>query len=254
MRVIRFIDLGYINLPMLHAIEEAIAYKGIPTVMLWIASPRTVSIGYFQSVYKEVDIDACRNLNVMISRRPCGGGAAYFDEKELYYSVIAKNEDDILPTNYLAAFRKALEALIYALERFGLKATYTGKNDVIVNGKKISGNCQTNKHGCKIVHGSFLTDFDYEIASKVLKIPVQKVSDKGIVADTVRKILEERVTTIKRELGRDIDKEEAKKFLIEGFEYALNAKLIEGKLLPEERKLAEKFVEKYIDTKFIFKR
>ncbi len=254
MKILRYIDLGYTSEYFSHAVQEAIAYKGIPTVLTWIETPKTVSIGYFQSVYKEVDLEACKKYNVIIARRPSGGGAGYADERELQYAVIARNEDDILPTNYLAAFRKALEALIYALERFGLKATYTGKNDVIVNGKKISGNCQTNKHGCKIVHGSFLTDFDYEIASKVLKIPVQKVSDKGIVADTVRKILEERVTTIKRELGRDIDKEEAKKFLIEGFEYALNAKLIEGKLLPEERKLAEKFVEKYIDTKFIFKR
>ncbi len=254
MKVIRYIDLGYINLPMLHAIEEAIAYKGIPTVMLWIASPRTASIGYFQSVHKELNVEECNKLNVMISRRPCGGGAAYFDERELYYSVITKNKDEILPTNYLAAFKKALEALIYALEKFGLKATYTGKNDVIVNGRKISGNSQTNKHDAKIVHGTFLLDFDYDISSRVLKIPVQKVADKGILADTVKKILIERVTTVKRELGREVEKEEAKRYLIEGFEYALDAKLVEGKLLSEEMKLAEKYVEKYMDPNFIYKR
>ncbi len=248
MKEMRYIDLGYVSLPMLHAIEEAIAYKGEPTFMLWIASPKTASIGYFQSVEKELNVDACKELGVEISRRPSGGGAAYFDEKELYYSIVAKWDSGYLPKNFQACFRVATTGLINALREFGLEGTFTGKNDVLVQGKKISGNAQTNMHKAKIQHGTFLTDFDYEIAASVLKIPKQKLEDKGVST------LKERVTTLKELLGREVSHEEAKKAMLKGFAEALDVEFYEGKLSDEEKELAEKFVEKYRSREWIYKR
>jgi len=248
MRRMRFIDLGYVSLPMLHAIEEAIAMKGVPTFMLWIASPPTVSLGYFQSVEEEVDVEMCKELGIEISRRPSGGGAAYFDERELYYSIVAKHESGILPKEPIACFRKAGEGLINALKFFELEGALTGVNDIQVFGKKISGNAQTTMHDAKIQHGTFLVDFDMETMLKVLKIPKEKISDKGI------KFVEERIITLKKALKREVSIEEAKKALIMGFKEALNVKFYNSELSTDERKIANEIVKKYMSKEWIFKR
>lgn len=248
MKRMRFIDLGYVSLPMLHAIEEAIAIKGVPTFMLWIASPPTVSLGYFQSVEEEVDVEMCKELGIEISRRPSGGGATYFDERELYYSIVAKHESGILPKEPIACFRKAGEGLINALKFFELEGTLTGVNDIQVLGKKISGNAQTTMHDAKIQHGTFLVDFDMETMLKVLKISKEKISDKGI------KFVEERIITLKKALKREVSIEEAKKALIMGFKEALNVKFYNSELSTDERKIANEIVKKYMSKEWIFKR
>lgn len=248
MRRMRFIDLGYISLPMLHATEEAIAITGEPTFLLWIASPPTVNVGYFQSVEQEVNIKACEELGLTITRRPSGGGAVLFDERELYYSIVAKPETGILPKSASACFKRAGEGLINALKIFGLEGVFTGVNDVQVFGKKISGNAQTNMHGAKVQHGTFLVDFDMKTMLKVLKIPKEKIADKEI------KFVEERMITLKKALGRDVSMEEAKDALLKGFQEALNVEFYKGELSEEEKALAKKFVRKYESKEWTFRR
>jgi lipoate-protein ligase A len=250
----RYIDLGYISLPELHAVEEAVAKSGTPTLMLWIARPATVNVGYFQSVEEEVDVEEAKKLGLAITRRPSGGGAVLFDEKELYYSIVARWSSGILPKAPRPCFKKAAEGIIFALNSFGIDAKFAGKNDVHVNGRKISGNAQTNKWQAKIQHGTFLVDFDIATAAKVLKIPVEKVADKGIGAKTMPEMVKERMTTLNRELGREVAMEEAKEALKKGFEKALGVRLVEGKLTDEEKEMAKKFVVKYEDPEWIYKR
>ncbi|MEE8402594.1 MAG: lipoate--protein ligase family protein, partial [Candidatus Hydrothermarchaeaceae archaeon] len=217
---IRYIDLGFISLPELHATEEAIAKSGVPTLMLWMARPATVSLGYFQSVLEEVDVKEAKRLGLTITRRPSGGGAALFDEKELYYSIVASWDSGVLPRAPKPCFKKAADGIIFALGSFGVRAEFAGKNDIQVNGRKISGNAQTNKHKAKIQHGTFLVDFDVDTAARVLKVPIEKVVDKGISAGTMQEMIENRVTTLNRELGRDVPMEEAREALKSGFEKA----------------------------------
>jgi lipoate-protein ligase A len=97
-------------------------------------------------------------------------------------------------------------------------------------------------------------DFDIATAAKVLKIPVEKVADKGIGAKTMPEMVKERMTTLNRELGREVAMEEAKEALKKGFEKALEVRLVEGKLTDEEKEMAKKFVAKYEDPEWIYKR
>lgn len=250
----RYIDLGYISLPRLHAVEEAIAKIGPPTLMLWIARPATVNVGYFQSVEQEVNVAEAKKRGLKITRRPSGGGAVLFDEKQLYYSIVAKWDSKILPKGASSCFRKAADGLINALKEFGLTGTFAGKNDILVDGKKISGNAQTNKWGAKIQHGTFLVDFDVATASRVLKIPREKVVDKGIRATTTKKMIEERVTTLNQVLGRKVSKKEAKEALKKGFAKALSVEFVDSDLTEEERRLTHELTAKYEDSAWIYKR
>jgi len=250
----RYIDPGFISLPELHGTEEAIAKSGVPTLMLWVAHPPTVNLGYFQSASEEVDLEEAKRLGLTITRRPSGGGAALFDEKELYYSIVAPWDSGVLPKASRPCFKKAANGIIFALDSFGIGAKFAGKNDVQVNGRKISGNAQTNKYDAKIQHGTFLVDFDIEAAARVLKVPIEKVVDKGISARTAHAMIEERITTLNRELGRKVPMEEAREALKRGFEKALNVELVNGGLTGEEERMRKKFIAKYEDPEWIYKR
>lgn len=251
----RFIDLGPIDLPRLHATEEAVAVSGEPTFMLWVARPSTVNLGYFSSYKDEVDIDAAEKLGLPITRRPSGGGTVLFDDRQLCYSIVAKWDSGILPRGAKACFLKAADGLINALQdTWGMEAEFAGKNDIVVEGKKISGNAQTNKHQAKIQHGTFLLDFDYETAAQVLKIPVEKVVDKGIGVGPTIEMIKGRVTTLKEVLGREVPKDEAKRALRKGFEKALDVEFVEGGLKPEESEMVTQLTSKYEDPEWIFRR
>ena len=151
----RFIDLGRVNMFHLFGIEDAIVNSDQPsTVLFWIVDKPTASIGYFQSVEQELNVERCKKNNIIISRRPCGGGAVYFDDRELYYSVIEKGPEHILPDTIDGSFKRVCKGLIYALENLGIKAEFSGKNDILVNGEKISGNAQARKNDSYIIHGT----------------------------------------------------------------------------------------------------
>ncbi len=250
----RYIDLGYISLPRLHAVEEAVARIGQPTLMLWTARPATVNVGYFQSVEQEVDVAEAKKLGLTITRRPSGGGAVLFDERELYYSIVARWDSGILPKGAAPCFRKVAQGLINALEGFGLSGTFAGKNDILVNGKKISGNAQTNKWMAKIQHGTFLLDFDISTAARVLKIRKEKVVDKGIYATSTREMIEERVTTLTELLGKKVGREEVKEELKRGFAKAFGVEFVDSDLTPEEMRLASELTARYDDPAWIYRR
>jgi lipoate-protein ligase A len=253
-RKIRFIDIGKIDLPKLHATEEAVARSGVPTLMLWVARPATVNLGYFQSVDSEVNVEEANRLGLGITRRPSGGGAVLFDGKQVYYSIIAGLDSGILPKGPRACFLKASEGLVNALGELGLRGKFEGKNDVVVNGKKISGNAQTNRWGAKVQHGTLLLDFDIDKAARVLKIPVEKVEDKGIKANGTRGMIEERVTTLNKELSREVDAQEVKEALKRGFAEALDVELVDGSLTVDEEKLRDQAILMYESREWIFRR
>ncbi len=250
----RYINTGYIDLPKLHATEEAIAKSGTPTFMLWMARPATVNLGYFQSAETEVDLAEAKRLGLSITRRPSGGGAVLFDDKQLYYSIVAGIDSGVLPMGARACFLKAAEGLAGALREFGLKGEFKGKNDVLVNGKKISGNAQTSRWGAKVQHGTLLLDFDIDTAARVLKIPVEKVVDKGIKGKDVRGMIENRVTTMKKELSKDVNVEEVKGALVRGFAHALDVVLDEGSLSDEEKEIRDSTISKYESNEWVFRR
>ncbi|NOZ77421.1 MAG: lipoate--protein ligase family protein [Euryarchaeota archaeon] len=248
----RYIDLGPIEL---HATEEAIAKSGIPTLMLWTARDPTVSLGYFSCAEEEMDMDAADRLGLEVTRRPSGGGTVLFDDRQLCYSIVVPQDSGILPRAPRPCFRKAAQGLINALEdTWGIEAEFAGKNDVVARGKKVSGNAQTNKHRAKIQHGSFLVDFSYWTAAKVLRIPAEKVEDKGIPRGPVVDMIMARVTTLKELLEREVPLEEAKEALKKGFEKALGVSLAEGSLTAEEEAMAEELAAKYRDPGWVYRR
>jgi len=251
----RLIELTVNDAYMNMAIDEAILTmiqkgKSPNTIRFYRWNPSAVSIGYFQSLIDEVDIEACKKLNVDIVRRITGGGAVYHDYNgEVTYSVIASKENPKIPEDILESYNVLCNGIVLGLKKLGLNPAFKPINDIVVNGKKISGNAQTRKLNVILQHGTILIDVDVEKMFKVLRVSDEKIKDKMISS------VKERVTSIKRELGREVDFNEVAEALKKGFEEALNIKLSPGRLAEEEKTLAEKLkMEKYSSKEWLYKR
>lgn len=250
----RIIGLDIYDAYMNMAIDEALCIlrsrdASPNTIRLYRWRPSAVSIGYFQILEEEVSLEACAELGFDVVRRMTGGGAVFHSyEGEITYSVIVDQGHPKIPDDIIESYKLICSGIVLALKDLGLSASFRPINDIEVNGKKISGNAQTRRRGVVVQHGTLLLDTDIRTMFRVLKVPKDKISDKMV------KSVEDRVTTIKRELGH-IDFVEVAEALKRGFERVFNIGLIPGSLSSEEEKLASRLKEeKYSTADWILKR
>jgi lipoate-protein ligase A len=236
------------------AIDEAIlrsvvAGKSNSTLRFYQWEPSAVSIGYFQGIEQEVDLDVCAQQNVDVIRRLTGGGAVYHDrEGEVTYSLIIKENYPGIPKKVLDSYAVLCGGLIAGFEILGSDAMFKPINDIIVGQKKISGNAQTRRFGGILQHGTLLCDVNPQRMFSLLKVPDEKIRDKLIQG------VEERVTAIRRELG-GVDNATVIQAMITGFAHTLDINLVEGTLTDEELAVASQLrAEKYETETWNYKR
>ena len=219
-----------------------------PTLRLYQWNPPAITIGYFQSMEAEVDLEQCKKLSIDFTRRITGGGAVLHD-KETTYSLILPEKNQIITGTIMESYRQICGAVILGLQQFGLTGQFVPINDILVNGKKISGNAQTRRNGCILQHGTILMDVDVKKMFSLLKVPDEKIRDKMIAN------VEERVTSIKHQLKKEVDFRQVCNALVKGFEEHLHVKLEPGQLLESEKEMAREFaVQKYETKEWVFKK
>jgi lipoate-protein ligase A len=181
------------NMAIDEAIAEMIAYnEASPTIRLYGWNPSAVSIGCFQNLEDEVDVQRCGELGIDIVRRRTGGGAVYHDKDgEITYSVICP--EGMMDKDINAAYRQICGFIVKGLKMVGITAEFRPINDITVNGKKISGSAQTRRSGMFTQHGTVLYSIDPEVMFSVLKVDRERATSKG-TSD-----LTELVTSISRE-------------------------------------------------------
>lgn len=191
----RVIPIETHNAAMAMALDEACSEytrsEGVPTIRFYRWLPSAVSIGYFQSMEDEVNLEACREFGVDTVRRRTGGGTVYHDyEGEITYSVIAP--ESYFGKDITASYRVICGWLVDAFSLLGITSEFKPVNDIITGGKKISGNAQTRREGVLLQHGTVLYDLDVRKMFSVLKVSKEKISDKMISA------VEDRVTCVRK--------------------------------------------------------
>jgi lipoate-protein ligase A len=225
------------NMAIDEAVSASVQAGGSPTIRFYGWKPDAVSIGYFQSLEKEVDSKRCKELGIDVVRRRTGGGAVYHDCKgEITYSVIGK--EDMFPKDIISSYRLICGWICDSLSILGIPSEFRPINDIIVHGKKISGNAQTRRGGVLLQHGTILYSVDVDRMFSVLRVSDEKIKDKMIAT------VKERVTSIS--LQKDIPKEAAYEALLKGF--TREKEFVEGSLEEEEKELAEKFIEERYST------
>ncbi len=246
MEEIRFLDLStqnaYINMAIDEAILRSIKEGRVPpTLRLYRWNPSAVSIGTFQGMKEEVDLEYCAKNDIDYIRRITGGGAVYHDfDGEITYSILLPRGHRLAPDDILHSYRVLCSGVVKGLEQLGIEAQFKPINDIVAGGKKISGNAQTRRYSCLLQHGTTLLDLDVEVMFSILKVPQEKISDK-MIADA-----KERVTSVRDLLGREVSMDELREALVVGFSEALNIELVPGILTEEENNLAASLAgEKY---------
>jgi len=251
----RFIDLETHDAYMNMAIDEAIMLamkegKAPPTLRIYRWNPSAVSIGTFQSMSDEIDVEFCREKGVDYIRRITGGGAVFHDyEGEVTYSIIIPKEHRLAVSDIQESYRLLCGGIVNALKHLGIVSEFKPINDVNVGGKKVSGNAMTRKHSCILQHGTTLLDLDASLMFTILKVQQEKISDK-MISDVM-----ERVTSIREVLDRDVQISELAESIMLGFSDALDIDLISGILSEEEQESASKLAqEKYATDRWNFAR
>lgn len=140
---------------------------------VWRVAP-TVIIGRNQVLENEVNMDYCRRHGVDIVRRKSGGGCVYSDMGNIMVSYVSRRGDvSEIFDRYMTAMTEALRAL-------GVPAEKSGRNDILVEGRKVSGNAFHQLPDRSIVHGTLLYSTDLEALTEAIKPPVEKLQRHGV--------------------------------------------------------------------------
>lgn len=170
-------------------------------IMLWQNQP-SVIIGRFQNTIEEINIDYIRKNNIHVVRRITGGGAVYHDLGNLNFTFIENKTEEGLD------FRKYTERIAKALDRFGIKAEISARNDITIDGKKFSGNAQYVYKNRVLHHGTILYNSDLDAVLAALNVSGDKIESKGI------KSIRSRVTNVIDYMQEKVSLEEFKTALI----------------------------------------
>ncbi len=156
--------------------------------MLWINEPCIV-VGKNQNTTEEINQKYCDEHGIKIVRRVSGGGAGYHDLNNLNYTIISNGR-----SGEEFDFKSFSQPVIDALASMGVKAEFTGRNDLEIDGRKFCGNAQYIRSGRIMHHGCLLFDVDTTVLANALKVSKDKIESKGI------KSVRSRVTNIKEHL------------------------------------------------------
>jgi lipoate-protein ligase A len=231
----RLLDTGILNaaenIAQNETLLEAKKNKIIPNTVRFLQFfPPAVLLGYHQSLEQEIRIDFCKKAGIDINRRITGGGTIFFDETQLGWEIYCEKKFFNMRIADTDFFEKLSEPVIFALRKIGIKASFRPRNDIEVNGRKISGTGGTEEGDAFLFQGTLLVDFDIETMLKALRIPIEKLKDKEINS------AKERVTCLKWELGYVPDIDKLKLILKESFEKKFNI-VLESRGLTQEEKL-----------------
>ncbi|HSD88723.1 MAG TPA: biotin/lipoate A/B protein ligase family protein, partial [Kofleriaceae bacterium] len=192
-------------------------------------------VGRYQSLPDEIDEDACAQRGVEIGRRPTGGGAIIMTPGQLGVAVTAPASATDSPREALARYARGV---IAGLAELGITAQFRHKNDLEVDGRKIAGlGLYLDPAGAVLFHASVLVDLDVRHMLEVLRIPGAKLSDKAVSR------VEERVTTVARELGRPLAARDVRDAFAAGFSRAFEIELVPSELDRGERDQARTLAE-----------
>ncbi|GHH96968.1 lipoate--protein ligase family protein [Neobacillus kokaensis] len=271
-----FIDTGNSSPSFNMALDEALLDwhsngKIPPVIRFYGWNPPTLSIGYFQKVEKEIDMDAVKEHALGFVRRPTGGRGV-LHEHELTYSVIVSEEHPEMPKTVTEAYRVISEGILKGFHHLGLDAYFAVPKtaeerdalksprsavcfdapswyELVVEGRKVAGSAQTRQKGVILQHGSILLDLDEEKLFSLFKYPNERVKER------MKKAFKDKAVAINAISQRQITLEEAKDAFYKGFAEGLNIDLEPYQLSEDELAYVHKLAcERYENEDWNFKR
>ncbi|WP_066160777.1 lipoate--protein ligase family protein [Halalkalibacter krulwichiae] len=254
----RFIDSGDCSPSYNMALDEALLdwhSKGLipPTIRFYGWNPATLSIGYFQKVEKEINLDKVEEYALGFVRRPTGGRGVLHDQ-ELTYSVIVSEDHPDMPATVTEAYRVISQGILEGFKDVGLDAYFAiprtdeEKNalknprsavcfdapswyELVVEGRKVAGSAQTRQKGVILQHGSIILDIDEDKLFDLFKYSSDRLRER------MQRNFKNKAVAINTLRPSPLTIEEAKAAFKRGFEKGLNIELEPYTLSEEENKI-----------------
>ncbi|HHW07198.1 MAG TPA: lipoate--protein ligase family protein [Clostridia bacterium] len=232
----RKLDLGHKtaaeNMTLDEVVLTACSQGLIPNTLRFLQfRPHCALVGFFQEVDKEIHVDYCRQHQIDINRRITGGGAIYFDETTLGWEIIALKNDPLFHGPVEELYSYLCQGVIKGLGYLGVKARFRPRNDIEVDGRKISGTGGTELEHAFLFQGTVLVDFNVDTMLNALNIPVKKLVGKEVSS------IRERVVCLRELLGYVPAGEAVKDAIAKGFAEVLGVKFEESGLTEQEEKM-----------------
>lgn len=198
---------------------------------MWQPDP-TVIFGRNQLIDNEVNLDYCKGHGIAVYRRKSGGGCVYADRDNIMFSYITRSD------NVQLTFSRYTHAVAEMLQGLGLNATDNGRNDILIDGLKVSGNAFYHISGHSIVHGTMLYDTNMEHMLNAITPSSAKLESKGV--ESVRS----RITTLSEHLDMSID----------DFKAHVKATLCDGEIVLNDADVAQidAIMQSYLTPEFIY--
>jgi len=222
-------------------IEERQANR-VPDTIRFLRFPPTALIGRHQDLSREVDLEYCKQSGIGTVRRITGGGAIYLDEGQLGWELVFHRSSlGIAALPDLA--REICNAAAKGMSSLGIDARFRPRNDIEVDGRKISGTGGFFDGDVLIYQGTVLVDMNSQQMVNALNIPESKLAKRKLDSAA------QRVVTLKELLGDDLpDLESIKQSLITGFSEGLGIHAEPGEISDNEEALATKYFIEEIGT------
>ncbi|MEH7481378.1 lipoate--protein ligase [Neobacillus drentensis] len=201
-----FIDNKGITDPQINLAIEEYALKNLDineTYLLFYINEPSIIIGKNQNTIEEINTEYVEGNGIKVVRRLSGGGAVYHDLGNLNFSFITKDDGESFHN-----FRKFTEPVVAALKKLGVNAELSGRNDLEVGGRKISGNAQFSTKGRMFSHGTLMLNSEIENVVSALKVKKDKIESKGI------KSVRSRVANISEFLTEKVEIDEFRSLLL----------------------------------------
>lgn len=267
----RLLDTGVADPYTNMAVDEAILLehregRTPPTLRFYAWSPPTLSLGYFQQLEKEIDLEAVKERRLGLVRRLTGGRAVLHD-KEVTYSVVAREDHPLMTGGIRPSYLRLAEALALGLRELGAPVEIaSGRQggreehtsaacfdapswyEITCGGRKIVGSAQTRKGGVVLQHGSIVIALNVDDLFAVLKVP----------SEAVRRRLKEKfyhqACSLEEILGRAIESKEIKDSIVRAFSRLYGLEFIRGELTEGEKLRLEELKAKYASPEWLGRR
>ena len=238
---ITYIESGQFNPYKNLAVEEYLLLHCEPQeciLYLW-QNQNTVVIGRNQNAWKECKVESLEKNGGHLARRLSGGGAVYHDLGNLNFTFLVSKE------NY--SIERQLEVIVRAVQKLGAKAEKSGRNDILIDGKKFSGNAFYEQEEHCYHHGTLMMNVNKEMLSKYLTVSKEKLQSKGVNS------VKSRVTNLVDYIP-DLTLEALKKALREAFEEVYGLKSNERKMDDLDQKEIENRTKHFSSWNWLYGR
>lgn len=202
-----FIDNKGITDPRINLAIEEYVLKNMDvdkdSFLLFYINEPSIIIGKNQNTIEEINTEYVDANGIHVVRRLSGGGAVYHDLGNLNYSFITKDDGESFRN-----FKKFTQPVIKALNEMGVKAELLGRNDILVEGRKVSGNAQFATLGRMFTHGTLMFNTEIERVVSALRVRKDKIESKGI------KSIRSRVANISEFISEEMSIEQFRKKIL----------------------------------------